>query len=73
MENSLEKVYILDYGAGNVRSVINAISFLGFTVEFVKSPADLAHVHVCFTLSYSIGVIPGRNWFSLVLEISVLP
>lgn len=35
-------ITLLDYGAGNVRSVRNAIKKLGFSVQDVKSPADIA-------------------------------
>ena len=35
-------VHLLDYCAGNVRSVRNAIEKLGFAVSLVSSPADLA-------------------------------
>ncbi|TID22217.1 imidazole glycerol phosphate synthase hisHF [Venturia nashicola] len=35
-------VHLLDYVAGNVRSLVNAIEKLGYTVEWVKSPADVA-------------------------------
>ena len=34
-------VTLLDYGAGNVRSVANAIEHLGFNVHFVESPSDI--------------------------------
>ncbi|PWZ03746.1 putative HIS7-glutamine amidotransferase/cyclase [Testicularia cyperi] len=34
-------LYLLDYGAGNVRSLANSITKLGFEFEWVKSPADL--------------------------------
>ncbi|KAF2759958.1 imidazole glycerol phosphate synthase HisHF [Pseudovirgaria hyperparasitica] len=34
-------VYLLDYVAGNIRSLVNAIEKLGWTVEWVKSPADV--------------------------------
>lgn len=34
-------LYLLDYGAGNVRSLSNAIRKLGYDFEWVKSPADL--------------------------------
>lgn len=34
-------ITLLDYGAGNVRSVRNAIRKLGYTVQDVKSPADI--------------------------------
>ena len=34
-------ITLLDYGAGNVRSVRNAVRKLGFEVEDVRSPADI--------------------------------
>ncbi|KAJ9648854.1 Histidine biosynthesis bifunctional protein hisB [Coniosporium apollinis] len=34
-------VHLLDYVAGNVRSLVNAIEKLGYTVEWIKSPADV--------------------------------
>lgn len=34
-------VYLLDYVAGNVRSLVNAIEKVGYTVEWVRSPADV--------------------------------
>ena len=34
--------WLLDYGAGNVRSVENAITSLGFRVHPVKTVEDLA-------------------------------
>ncbi|KAH7080799.1 hypothetical protein FB567DRAFT_113217 [Paraphoma chrysanthemicola] len=34
-------VHLLDYVAGNVRSLVNAIEKVGYTVEWVKSPADV--------------------------------
>lgn len=33
---------MLDYGAGNVRSLVNAINHLGFDITFVKDPSDIA-------------------------------
>ena len=36
----LPVVHVLDYGAGNVRSVCNAIKSLGYSVTFITSPAD---------------------------------
>ncbi|KAF2102095.1 imidazole glycerol phosphate synthase HisHF [Rhizodiscina lignyota] len=35
-------VHLLDYVAGNVRSLVNAIEKLGYEVEWIKSPADIA-------------------------------
>eukprot|EP00887_Chlorella_sp_A99_P005762 scaffold1.g5762.t1 len=37
------EVWLLDYGAGNVRSVRNAISKCGFTIRDVESAADIAN------------------------------
>lgn len=34
-------VTLLDYGAGNVQSLVNAIQKLGFTVRFVEKPEDI--------------------------------
>ncbi|ROQ91131.1 imidazole glycerol phosphate synthase subunit HisF [Desulfosoma caldarium] len=34
-------VTLLDYGAGNVRSVVNAIKSLGYSVRFVERPEDI--------------------------------
>jgi glutamine amidotransferase/cyclase len=40
-------VHLLDYVAGNVRSLVNAIEKVGYTVAWVKTPADVpsAEVH----------------------------
>ncbi|KAI8974352.1 hypothetical protein BDB01DRAFT_838798 [Pilobolus umbonatus] len=35
-------LYMLDYGAGNVRSLVNAVQFLGYDIQFVKDPSDIA-------------------------------
>lgn len=42
----MPSVYLLDYVAGNVRSLVNAIEKLGYTVEWVKSPADVPKAEV---------------------------
>ncbi|KAI9350364.1 hypothetical protein BD770DRAFT_326662 [Pilaira anomala] len=34
-------LYMLDYGAGNVRSLVNAINHLGYDITFVKDPSDI--------------------------------
>lgn len=41
-------VHLLDYAAGNVRSLVNAIEKLGWEVEWIKSPSDVAKAEVCF-------------------------
>jgi glutamine amidotransferase/cyclase len=35
-------VHLLDYVAGNIRSLVNAIEKLGYTVEWIRSPEDVA-------------------------------
>jgi glutamine amidotransferase/cyclase len=40
-------VHMLDYVAGNVRSLVNAIEKVGYTVVWVKSPADVPSAEVC--------------------------
>lgn len=32
--------YLLDYGAGNVLSVVNAVEALGHELKFIREPAD---------------------------------
>jgi hypothetical protein len=39
-------VHLLDYVAGNVRSLVNAINKVGYEVEWVRSPSDLKAVEV---------------------------
>lgn len=39
-------VHLLDYVAGNVRSLANAIEKLGYTIEWIKSPKDVANAEV---------------------------
>ena len=39
-------VYLLDYVAGNVRSLANAIEKLGFDIKWVTTPADVASADV---------------------------
>lgn len=40
-------VHLLDYVAGNIRSLVNAIELLGYDVEWIKSPEDVANAEVC--------------------------
>lgn len=42
----MAKVYLLDYVAGNVRSLVNAIEKVGYTVEWIRSPEDVAKADV---------------------------
>jgi glutamine amidotransferase/cyclase len=59
--SSDKEVWLLDYGAGNVRSVRNAIRHLGYTVRDVASPADLAAAPRL--------VFPGVGAFGTAMEV----
>ena len=54
-------ITLLDYGAGNVRSVVNAIESLGETVRPVKKPEDI--------LAAERLVFPGVGAFGSMMEI----
>jgi hypothetical protein len=43
---TMPTVHLLDYVAGNVRSLVNAIEKLGFSVVWVKQPADISKAEV---------------------------
>lgn len=38
--------HLLDYVAGNIRSLVNAIEKIGYTVEWIKEPQDLDRAEV---------------------------
>ena len=42
----MPKVHLLDYAAGNIRSLVNAIEKLGFEIEWIKCPQDVANAEV---------------------------
>ncbi len=54
-------VTVLDYGAGNVRSVVNAIKQLGYEVKFVKTPFDIKEAEVL--------VFPGVGAFGEIMDV----
>lgn len=39
-------VQLLDYVAGNIRSLVNAIENLGYNIEWIESPDDIQHAQV---------------------------
>lgn len=43
---AMPTVHLLDYVAGNVLSLVNAIEKLGYTIEWVKSPEDVEKAEV---------------------------
>ncbi|KAH8596268.1 hypothetical protein B0O99DRAFT_619977 [Bisporella sp. PMI_857] len=66
----MSKVYLLDYVAGNIRSLVNAIEKVGYTVEWIKSPEDVAkadklilpgvgHFGHCLSQFSSAGYLPA--------------
>jgi glutamine amidotransferase/cyclase len=40
------EVWMIDYGAGNVRSLVNAVQHLGFTLRIVQEPEDILKAEV---------------------------
>jgi len=42
----MPKVYLLDYVAGNIRSLVNAIEACGYEVDWVRSPEEVANADV---------------------------
>ncbi|KAF8332337.1 imidazole glycerol phosphate synthase HisHF [Cantharellus anzutake] len=39
-DGGTRRLYLLDYGAGNVRSLANSLTELGYTFEWINSPED---------------------------------
>jgi imidazole glycerol-phosphate synthase len=42
----MPKVHLLDYAAGNIRSLVNAIEKLNFEIEWITRPEDVANAEV---------------------------
>lgn len=55
------RVSLLDYGAGNVRSLINALEKLGFEIEFITSPEQIATAQVL--------LFPGVGSFGQCMQV----
>ncbi|OJJ88033.1 imidazoleglycerol-phosphate synthase [Aspergillus glaucus CBS 516.65] len=53
-------VHLLDYVAGNVRSLVNAINKVGYEVEWVRSPSDLKNAEKL--------ILPGVGHFGHCLS-----
>lgn len=43
---NMPKVHLLDYVAGNIRSLVNAIEKCGYEVEWIRSPEDVQKADV---------------------------
>ena len=67
-------VHLLDYVAGNVRSLVNAIEKVGYTVSWIKEPQDVEDAEVgdimegcrCFRIVSPSTEMPSRRSFSRV-------
>jgi glutamine amidotransferase len=57
---SIPKVTIIDYGMGNIFSVVSAFKYLGAEVEIVSDPEEI--------LKSSILVLPGVGSFRNAME-----
>ncbi|KAK3934613.1 hypothetical protein QBC46DRAFT_399404 [Diplogelasinospora grovesii] len=66
----MPKVHLLDYVAGNVRSLVNAIEKIGYEVEWIRSPEEVAnaeklilpgvgHFGHCLSMLSSAGYLPA--------------
>ncbi|KAL1962196.1 hypothetical protein VTN77DRAFT_9917 [Rasamsonia byssochlamydoides] len=53
-------VHLLDYVAGNVRSLVNAIQKVGYEVEWIKSPQEIRNAEVL--------ILPGVGHFGHCLS-----
>jgi len=59
VSNAMPKVHLLDYVAGNIRSLVNAIEKCGYEVDWIRSPEDVKNAEVstsvvsCLLLSVS--------------------
>lgn len=54
-------ITVLDYGAGNVRSLTNAIQSLGYKIRFVQNPADIEQAEIL--------VFPGVGAFGEIMHV----
>lgn len=54
------KIGVIDYGAGNLKSVTKALSFLGFANEIVSDPGELER--------YDAMILPGVGAFPKCME-----
>ncbi|KAH6641900.1 hypothetical protein F5144DRAFT_610577 [Chaetomium tenue] len=56
----MPKVHLLDYVAGNVRSLVNAIEKVGYEVEWIRSPEDVKNAEKL--------ILPGVGHFGHCLS-----
>lgn len=46
--SSVNRLYLLDYGAGNVQSLANSLTALGYTYEWISTAEDFDKADVCY-------------------------
>ncbi|CAG8538757.1 3434_t:CDS:2 [Funneliformis mosseae] len=56
-------LYLLDYGAGNVRSLVNAVNKLGYEIEWIKEPGDILKAEKL--------IFPGVGAFGSAMQLLV--
>lgn len=60
-------IWLLDYGAGNVCSLVNAFAAVGKRVSLVQSPQDIVNAKVLYPLRHdSVSVVPYIPALALV-------
>ncbi len=81
-DRAMPTVHLLDYVAGNIRSLVNAIENAGYSVEWIRSPEDVVPAQVSghlewpivssgsFITSFSFAYSGLRSSFFLVSAIS---
>ena len=52
----MPKVHLLDYVAGNIRSLVNAIEKCGYEVEWIRNPEDVKNAEVSASLIYFVSI-----------------
>ncbi len=62
-------LFLLDYGAGNVRSLANTLQKLGYEFQWISSADDFANATVCERTPMNVWtahlLIPSRGSSSL--------
>jgi hypothetical protein len=66
---TMPTVHLLDYVAGNVRSLVNAIEKVGYDVKWIRSPEEISQAEVSLrqAFNFTIGSLtltfshPNRN------------
>lgn len=69
-------LYLLDYGAGNVRSLANSLKKLGYDFQWISSPDDFAKATVSLLhdlLRHDKRANFGRNWSFLASVLLRVP